>query len=107
MRYFIFGNTYWRQTSGTAMGGPPAPEYATLYFAIRELEIIPVFPEINYYTRYIDDGLCIWDPLDDQVNNNNNQLQEFKNLMNNFGTDHAFFTTHPEHKPLLYNPPGT
>jgi len=80
----------------------PAPEYATLYFAIQELEIIPLFPEIKYYTRYIDDGLCIWDSLDDQVDNDNNRLQEFKTLMNNFGTDHAFFTTHPEHKPLQW-----
>jgi hypothetical protein len=49
---FKFGDTFWVQLSGTAMGAPPAPNYATLYF--------PQHLNLLYYGRYIDDGLGIW-----------------------------------------------
>jgi hypothetical protein len=54
--FFKFGDTYWLQMTGTAMGTPPGCVYATLYFGIWELEIVPFFQaNLPFYRRYIDD----------------------------------------------------
>ena len=71
---FTFGDTYWLQVSGTAMGTPPAPPYATLFYAIHEeRSILPAFGDnLFFYRRFIDDVIGIWRPstwrVDDAAN---------------------------------------
>jgi hypothetical protein len=70
---FKFGDTAWLQLTGTAMGTPPACMYATLYFAIYEMELLTHFESsVAFYRRYIDDCFGIWnhhsDPEIDEAN---------------------------------------
>ena len=99
---FQFGDTYWLQLTGTAMGTPPAPNYATIYFCIWEMIIIPLFPELAYYRRYIDDGFGIWTPLEgSNCHDDDARFAEFKSLMDGFGSTHPFFVN-STHTPLQW-----
>jgi hypothetical protein len=79
---FQFGDTYWLQINGTAMGVSPSCVYATLYFAIHEAAIQQNYSEIIFYKRYIDDVIGIWIPnhIEDTT-----RWQSFKESMDRFG----------------------
>ena len=69
--YFKFGDTFWKQISGTAMGTPPAPPWATIFYALYENELVPRWQSrIPFYKRFIDDVIGIWlshpDPDEDR-----------------------------------------
>ncbi len=100
---FRFGDTCWLQTAGTAMSTHPACCWATLYFAIWELEMIYKFPELNttLYHCYINDGLAIWTP-NQPPGVGNVRFQQFKDASNNFGRDHTILHDNACHKPLQW-----
>ena len=62
-----FGDTFWKQLSGCAMGTPPAPPYATVFYAIWEETLLREFASnLFILRRYIDDMLGIWVPQDER-----------------------------------------
>lgn len=68
MRWNImkFGDSYFQQRVGTAMGTSCAVQFANLYFAWHEREVIfPTFMtilnRIKFYRRFIDDVFLIWE----------------------------------------------
>eukprot|EP00956_Cyclotella_meneghiniana_P030319 scaffold75832_cov39-Cyclotella_meneghiniana.AAC.5 len=67
---FRFGDTYWRQISETAMGTPPAPPYATIFYALYEKELVPRWKKhVFFYKRFIDDVIAFWTAHEDPVQN--------------------------------------
>ena len=92
---FKFGNTCWVQLTGTAMGTPPAPMYATLYFGIHEYNVIPNTVCLPFYCRYIDDNIGIWDP---PITHDDSTIEahwhKFVSNINNFGKPQWTFSQH-------------
>ena len=87
---FIFNDTNWKQKTGTAMGTPPAPPWATLYFAIFENEFLNEFDSaLDFYRRFIDDVLDIFliDPSRPE------RFAEFKNAINTRGSRLTWITS--------------
>ena len=64
---FQFGNTFWRQKDGTAMGTSAAVNYAYLYVGL--LEILRLLEKyeasLAFFKRFIDDGIGVWIPNSD------------------------------------------
>jgi hypothetical protein len=79
---FEFGDTYWHQIDGTAMGVSPSCAYATLYFSAHENSLKDKYEEIVFFKRYIDDIFGIWVP---RYPNDNDRWQQFQNDCNKFG----------------------
>jgi hypothetical protein len=84
MRYnvFEFGDTIFRQLTGTAMGTPVACIYAMIYYSYHEEFLLHKYKEhIVYYSRFIDDGFGLWKDLNDPT-----AYDRFCADVNNFGT---------------------
>ena len=68
---FQFGNLFYKHLTGTAMGTPPAPPWATIFYGIHEIVILDKFKDccIFLYKRFIDVIIGIWlchpDPEED------------------------------------------
>lgn len=83
--YFRFGDTYFQQVFGTAMGAPPACVYAILSFGVHEHALVPQFADrIPFYKRYIDDGFGVWIHHHDQ-STDDKRWKQFQTGMNSFG----------------------
>ena len=77
--YMQFGDTLWKQLLGCAMGTPPAPPFATLYFSLHKDKCVSLFKDnIFFYRRFIDDVFGIGIPSE----NNNICYKEFQTEMN-------------------------
>eukprot|EP00804_Cyclotella_cryptica_P027317 CCRYP_019633-RA/>CCRYP_019633-RA protein AED:0.29 eAED:0.29 QI:0/-1/0/1/-1/0/1/0/190 len=56
-----FGDTFWRQVSGTGMGIAPVPPWATIYCAIHENRVLPRWSaHVLFYRCFIDYIIGIW-----------------------------------------------
>ena len=78
---FQFGDAYFLQLLGTAMGTSAACMWATIYFSIHENDcLLPMFGNhIILYNRYIDDIFGIW------IGESDDNWELFKIETNNFG----------------------
>ena len=77
---FRFGNTWWKQKEGTAMGTPCACIYATLFFGYHERTLLlqKYSSNLILYKRQIDDIFIIWQ----QTSPTNHEWTEFVNDLN-------------------------
>jgi len=79
---FEFGDTRYLQLMGTAMGTSAACMYATIYFAIHEIETLtPNFGQnLFFIKRYIDDLIGIWVARNPSIT-----WEGFSTSLNSFG----------------------
>ena len=77
---FEWGDTYFRQLLGTAMGTSAACMWATAYYGVHESEsLLPTHStHLVLYVRFIDDIFGIWNGSDEA-------WEAFKGDINNFG----------------------
>ncbi|CAJ0938138.1 unnamed protein product [Ranitomeya imitator] len=76
--YFLFGDTFYLQLRGTAMGANMAPAYANIVMSVLEEDLVYVSHHFCYvaaWWRYIDDVFLIWTGTEDM-------LREFHDYLN-------------------------
>ncbi|XP_069822511.1 uncharacterized protein [Dendropsophus ebraccatus] len=89
--YFLFGDQYYMQIAGTAIGSNVAPPYANAFMAQFENDVVYTHPlscNIRIWKRFIDDIFCIWTGTDDT-------LKQFFNDINTH-TPGLKFTIHSD-----------
>ena len=87
------GDKYVRQISGTAMGKPPAPPWATLFEGLHEIDYLPLWEAfLRLYRRYIDDTYGLWlPPAGLTIGESEAKWLEFKaEVNNNHGLEWVF-----------------
>ena len=81
---FTFGDLTFKQLNGTAMGTPPAPPYATIYYGIHREKFLPHHNKcIIFYFCFIDDVIGIWSP-NQNAETDVLEWESFKTTMNLF-----------------------
>ena len=81
---FSFGDMTFKQLNGTAMGTPPAPPYATIYYGIHEKTSFQNITNMShFFKRFIDDVFGIWLPHPNPQTSTR-LWEEFKDSMNTF-----------------------
>ena len=84
MNIFTFGDLTLKQLNGTAMGTPPAPPYATIYYGIHEEKFLPHQAQrVILYRRFIDDVIGIWCP-NKNLEQDALEWNAFKDKINSF-----------------------
>jgi hypothetical protein len=82
---FQFGDTYWRQLIGSAMGTPTACSSATIYFAPHEAHLLERFRlRLPWLARFIDDGIGLW-LIADSKSEDKKEWSEFTTMLDAFG----------------------
>ena len=72
---FNFGDLFFLQVHGIAMGTKLAPNYANLFMTDFETKhVFSYFLQPNYYRRFIDDIFLIWDHSPQELNDFINHL---------------------------------
>jgi hypothetical protein len=91
---FKFDDLFYLQCNGTAMGTPPAPAYANLYFGAHEHRRLPEWTaSLALYKRYIDDIFGIW-ICDPNAAEDQRKWLEFQQQWNSFGQLEWEFSEH-------------
>ena len=75
---FTFGNSFFIQTNGTAMGTNAACMYAPIYYSYHEETVLSKLPFVKFYWRLIDDAFIVMD-------NGAGNFEELQLVMDNFG----------------------
>jgi hypothetical protein len=81
---FQFGDTFWRQRRGCAMGTSSAVNYACLYVGLLKVRrLLPRYKQqLLFFRRFIDDGIGVWiDTPDDPT-----AWMSFFRCLNNWGS---------------------
>ena len=81
---FQFGDTFWLQLMGCAMGTSAAVNYLYAYVGLLELQrlLVDYKEYLLFYKRHINDGLGVWDV---SIPNSENKFKEFMAALNNWG----------------------
>ena len=83
---FVFGDCYYLQISGSAMGTSSACKLSTIYFHVKEDQLRMDFSgNIHYLRRFIDDMFILWKDDEDHDDGIITRYNDFKHDLNDFG----------------------